>query len=248
MELNIAIVDDELSDIARLKNFIQNWSVVSEHTLNAIRTYTSGEEILRDYLPGMFDIIFMDIIMKEINGVETARKLREHDTGLIIVFMTTSREYAFDAFPVHPFDYVLKPYGQKDVKRVLDDAMRAVSAEEPGVTFRSAHSEYTIQMRDITSVVSNGHHIEVNITDGRRILSSMKFREAEKIFAEDSRFILCNRGIIVNMSQISSEDNGVFIMKDGMRYPIRVSGQTKIKEAFFQYLIDNMKDSCRRTK
>ncbi len=67
-------------------------------------------------------------------------------------------------------------------------------------------------MRNITSVVSNGHHIEVN------------------------------------MSQISSEDNGVFIMKNGMRYPIRVNGQAKIKAAFFQYLIDNMKYPGRGTK
>ena len=248
MELNIAVVDDELSDIARLKNFILNWSVMSEHTLNAIRAYTSGEEILRDYFPGMFNIVFMDIIMNEINGIETAKKLREHDTGLIIVFMTTSREYAFDAFPVHPFDYVLKPCGKKDVERVLDDAMRRISSEDPKITIRSAQSEYTVSMQKIISVVSNGHHVEVNMTDGRSILSGMTFKEAEKIFSEYSRFILCNRGIIVNMSHISSEDNGVFIMKNGMRYPIRIKGQSKIKAAFFQYLIDNMKYPDRRTK
>lgn len=242
MEFNIAIVDDDLSDIARLKNFIQNWFVLSEHKLNVIRTYTSGEKILKDFFPGMFNIVFMDIIMNDINGIETARALREHDTELLIVFMTTSREYAFDAFPVHPFDYVLKPYGQKDVGRVLDEIMRTLSAEEPKIKIKSAHSEYIIPMGMISSVVSNGHHVEVNISDGRSILSNMTFKEAEKIFSEDSRFLSCNRGIILNMSHISSEDNGVFIMKTGERYPIRVNGQSKIKAAFFQYLIFNMKN------
>ena len=76
----------------------------------------------------------------------------------------------------------------------------------------------------------------------------MTFREVEKLFAEDSRFLLCNRGIILNMSEISAQEKGVFVMKDGTHYPIRVNGQSKITEAFSQYLISSMRarKSCKR--
>lgn len=241
LNLNAAIVDDTLSDVFRLKSFVESWFAASEHKLTGITTFTSGEEMLKTFEPGMFQIVFMDIIMKEINGVETAKILRDYDTELLIVFTTTSREYAFDAFSVHPFDYVLKPYSKKDVSRVLDEALRFFTANDPTVTIKAGRSEYTIPLRLISSVFSNNHTVEIRLTDGKSISSTMTFRQAEKLFAGDSRFLLCNRGIIVNMSEISAQENGVFIMKSGERYPIRVTGQSKIKAAFSQYLITNMR-------
>ncbi len=241
LELNIAIVDDTLSDVFRLKSFVESWFAASEHKLAWITTFTSGEKMLKVFEPKMFQIVFMDIIMKEINGVETAKILRDYDTELLIVFTTTSREYAFDVFPVLPFDYVLKPYSKKDVSKVLDEALRFFTASEPAVRIKAARSEYTISLRLISSAVSNNHTVEIRLTDGKSISSTMTFSQAEKLFAEDSRFLLCNRGIIVNMSQISAQEYGVFIMKNGERYPIRVMGQSKITAAFSQYLIAAMR-------
>ena len=111
--------------------------------------------------------------MDKLNGIETARQLKFEDTELLIVFMTTSREYAFEAFHVHPFDYVLKPYSKKEVEKVLDEAVRLLTASDPTVTIKVAHSEYTIPMRLISSVVSHGHNVEINLTDGKCILSTM---------------------------------------------------------------------------
>ena len=241
MELNIAVVDDTLSDVVRLKNFIRSWSYGSACELGIIKSYASGEEMLKDFAPKVFQIVFMDIIMDKLNGIETARQLRLEDTELLIVFTTTSSEYAFQSFSIHPFDYVLKPYSRKEVDKVLDEALRILTANDPTVTIKAARSEYTIPLRLISAVVSNSHNVEINLVDGKCISSTMTFRQAEKLFAEDSRFLLCNRGIIVNMSQISAQEDGVFIMKIGERYPIRVMGQSKITAAFSQYLIATMR-------
>ena len=73
MELNIAVVDDTSSDILRLKNFIHNWAYGSSCELGVIQSYASGEEMLKDFSPKVFHIVFMDIIMGDMNGVETAR-------------------------------------------------------------------------------------------------------------------------------------------------------------------------------
>ena len=241
MELNIAVVDDTLSDVVRLKDFIRNWSYGGACELGIIQSYAGGEEMLKDFAPKVFQIVFMDIIMDKLNGIETARQLRLEDTELLIVFTTTSSEYAFQSFSIHPFDYVLKPYSRKEVDKVLDEALRILTANDPTVTIKAARSEYTIPLRLISAVVSNSHNVEINLVDGKCISSTMTFRQAEKLFAEDSRFLLCNRGIIVNMSQISAQEDGVFIMKSGERYPIRVMGQSKITAAFSQYLIATMR-------
>ena len=241
MEINIAIVDDTLSDVLRLENLIYNYFIVSEYKLNEIASYNSGEEILKNFEAKKFQIIFMDIIMGNLNGVETARQLRSEDTELLIVFITTSREYAFEAFPVHPFDYILKPYNKKDIDKILDETIRVLTAKDPEVTIKVSRSEYKIPIRLISSAVSQGHTVEIILVNCKCILSNMKFSEIEKIFLEYDNFLLCNRGIIVNMFQIVSQHNGTFIMKNGTRYPIRVNGQSKIKAAFSEFLIKNMR-------
>ena len=241
MELNIAIVDDTLSDVLRLENLIRNWFGIKKYKLNEIASFNSGEEILKNFEPKKFQIAFMDIIMENLNGVETARQLRSEDTELLIIFITTSREYAFDAFPIHPFDYILKPYNKKDIDKILDEAIRVLAAKDPEVTIKVSRSEYKIPIRLISSAVSQGHTVEIILIDGKCILSNMKFSEIEKIFLKYDNFLLCNRGIIVNMFQITSQSNGVFIMKNGTRYPIRVNGQSKIKSAFSEFLIKNMR-------
>ena len=241
MEVNIAIIDDMYVDGLKLKTLIENYFFVSEHTLNELKIYLSGEELLKVFEPKMFQIIFMDIIMKELNGVETARQLRAEDTELLIIFVTTSREYVFDACHVHPFDYVIKPYSVKAIEKILGEALRVLTADDPTVTIEISHSEYKIPVRLINSAVSQGRTVEINLTDGKILLSNMKFREVEQRFSEHKNFLLCNRGIIVNMSQISAQEEGVFVMKNGTRCPIRVNGRSKVTAAFSQYIIENVR-------
>lgn len=147
LELNIAIADDTLSDVFRLKSFVESWFAAREHKLTGIMTFTSGEFMLKTFESKTFQLAFMDIIMDSINGVETARILRDYDTELLIVFTTASREHAFEAFPVHPFDYIVKPYSKKDVDRVLGEALCFLTANDSAVTIKSARSEYTIPLR-----------------------------------------------------------------------------------------------------
>lgn len=239
MRLNIAIVDDSLSDLLRLKNFIQSWFALNES--GDIKSFTSGHELLNNFIPGAFNIIFLDIIMNELNGIETARYLRSLDSRLLIVFITSSRDFAFDAFELHTFDYVVKPYINRDINRVLDEAVKMLSFDEPEVVIKTARSEYKLPVRLISSVVSLGHGVSFNLTDGRNLASIMKFSEIQEIFSAYKNFLLCNRGVIVNMSEISAQSHGAFIMKDGTSYPIRVRDRVKITEKFSQYLIQNMR-------
>ena len=243
MKLNIAIVDDNLADRMRLESFIRFWFSEGdgEITLNRVKCYASGEEILNDFEADSFHIVFMDIIMGSLNGIETARALRNSDTRLLIVFITTSSEYALEAFPVHAFDYILKPYKKSDVNRVMNEAVSLLTQKEAVVTVKVGRNEYKIPVRKIVAAVARDHFVEISLSDGNSLLSNMKFREIEQIFSEHDDFLLCNRGVIVNMSKISTMGNGVFIMKNGAHYPIRKADSSEITAAFSQYLISNMR-------
>ena len=241
MELNIAVVDDNASDSLRLRSFLRTWSESGTHSISNIDSYSCGEEFIRAFIPGTVNIVFMDIIMGNISGIDTAARIRRLDPELLIIFLTTSKDFAFEAFPVHAFDYIIKPCTKKNVERVMNEAARLLNADEPEITLKVSRTEYQFPARSIISAVSQNHNVEINLADGRCITASMRFRDAEDIFMKHECFLLCNRGIIVNMSCISAMDNGVFIMKNGVRYPIRIRGRADVVSAFSQYLISHMK-------
>ena len=107
MELRFAVVEDRLPDAQRLESLLRlafggGQPLVCDH-------YESGDAFLAAFPSKEYQVIFLDICMEGTNGIETARILRRADPDLLLVFVTSSPEYVWDAFPVHPFDYLLKP-------------------------------------------------------------------------------------------------------------------------------------------
>ncbi len=244
MKVNIAVVEDFKIDSEILISGIRNFFADKHGFLENITSYSTGEEILEDFKPEIFNIVFMDIIMGAINGIETARKLRSFDSKLLIIFMTTSSEFALSAFPTHPFDYIIKPYSEIILNKVLDDALNFLNCyDEPLINIRASRSEYRIPLRKINSVLSNDHTTKVNMSDGKCLSTSMTFSEIEEKLNAFPSFLYCNRGIIINMDNVSSlnKREGVFIMNDGAVFPIKVRGQSKIISDFSQYQISRMR-------
>ena len=196
----------------------------------------------------MFQIVFLDIIMNSMNGIQTAQRLRHSDAKTLLVFTTTSREYVFDAFPLHPFDYIVKPCVQEKLAHVLSEAVRFLETPEPVLNVRVSRSVYSVPLHDISAILSHDHFVDVILSDGKCILCSMAFHEAESGVAGDSRFILCNRGVLINMDCVASlsRDKESFIMNDGSHYAIKVRGRGRVIADFTQYQISRIRGKTLR--
>lgn len=112
MNLQTAIVEDSKPDAERLKQLLKK---AFENENISCSCFASGDEFLRAGWREGYQVVFLDICMEGTNGIETAQRLRAADPDLLIVFVTSSPEYVWDAFPVHPFDYLLKPYKEEKV-------------------------------------------------------------------------------------------------------------------------------------
>ena len=250
MELNIAIVDDQEADGERLRRDILSWRGLGPGRAGTVLRYPSGESMLEGFTPGTVQLVFMDIYMGALNGVETARRLRATDGKLLIVFLTTSGDFAFDVFPVHPFEYILKPYEPHKVYGVLDDAVRALAPEDPSIAIRllpgqgsAANGICNVPLRNISAVSSQRHNMEFSMADGQCLTSRMNFGEIEALLAGDPRFLSCNRGLLVNMDQVASLEGDAFRMKNGSTCPIRVRGRLKTVADFSQYRLRKMREN-----
>ena len=248
MEINIAVVDDRRHDTEKLQRAIHKWfseNHYHDHTLKNITCFSNGEAVLRDFMPGKFNIVFMDIIMDGMNGIETSKKLRELDPQLIIIFITTSSEYAFETFPVHPFDYIMKPFQCERIYQVLSEAIRVIDAQDPIITVRVSRSVYKIRQRSISAVIANDHTVEIVMSNGNSHLCSMAFREFEDMLRDSANFLECNRGVIINMDYVLSLniEKNTINMKDGMNFPIRYRDRAKIIERFNQYQFSRIRSA-----
>ena len=121
--LAIAVCDDEIVECCnvakKIKEILDGMKIPC-----IIRQFGSGQELLRS--AERFDMIFLDIIMRDLDGMRTAQIVREKAFDNILIFMSSSREYVFEAYDVEAFQYLLKPIDEKKLKRVLQKAVRKV--------------------------------------------------------------------------------------------------------------------------
>lgn len=241
MKLTIASVDDICDDRDRLENNIRTFCKETNIPDVTVTSYSNANAMLADFERGAFQIAFLDICMESMNGIELARQLREKDSALLIVFLTTSREYAFDAFPIHPFDYLIKPYTYETLCGVMKEAIRTLAEPEPEITVKVPHGEYQIPLAAISSVTSDKHAVYFYTVQHQCIRSIMTFAQVTEILTKEPRFLLCNRGILVNMDHTLSLEEHVIRMNDGKVYPLRTRGRTELCKKFSQYQFSRIK-------
>ncbi|MBR3235530.1 MAG: response regulator transcription factor [Atopobiaceae bacterium] len=239
MDLHIDIVDDLASDRERLAKDLREY--FDQRPINLdLREYESAEQALVAFEAGKTQVMFLDICMDGMSGIQLAERIRQADQRVLIIFLTTSPEYAFDAFPVHPFDYLMKPYEVERLHAVLSEAMRALEMEEQTIAIRVPRDTHEVPLSKLCAIESRGHSVEVHLTDGQTLRSIMTFAEIEKLLADDARFLRCNRGVIVNMDQVLRLDRDMFKMRDGTIFPLRVRNRAALISQFSQYTISKM--------
>ena len=114
MNLHCAIIEDVRPEAELLERTLM---AAAEHVCPLHCTlFSDGGIFLRTGTAQSFDVIFLDICMPRLNGIETARRLREQNPKALIVFVTASPEYVWDALPLHPFDYLRKPYEEARIR------------------------------------------------------------------------------------------------------------------------------------
>ena len=240
VELSIDIVDDLKLDRERLADDLHAYFAGRPDITLNLREFENAESMLAAFVPGGTQVAFLDIVMNEMTGIQLATKMRAADEKILIIFLTTSPEFAFDAFPVHPFDYLMKPYEVDRLHAVLSEVLRALSAKEPTIQIRVPRNTHEVPFNKLVAIESRGHTVEVHLVDGTTLRSIMTFSEIEKVLSDDPRFLRCNRGVIVNMDQVKRVEGDMFKMRDDTVFPLRVRNRAALVTQFSRYTISRM--------
>lgn len=220
MALPIAIVEDQTPDAQRLEELLQQQLPEAECTW-----FACGDDFLRAAAePGLYAVVFLDICMAGTNGIETARRLRQADPEVLIVFVTSSPEYVWDAFPVHPFDYLLKPYQEEKFEHLAAELRRALRCQEPELEIR----------------IARNHYVLITTEDGEyRAMCS--FAQIEEKLTARENFMSCNRGVIINMDKVLRFGEDCIEILDGTCLPVRQKDKCTLLARFTQYQFRHMR-------
>ena len=241
MELNIAVIDDRVEDIDTVISMIKRYMNKDRDISVSISSVTSGEAFLKQFAAGKFHVVFLDICMFGMNGIELSRRIRSLDMNVAIVFMSTTTEYVFETFKATPFGYIIKHYTFEQFAEIMDKTVSHFSTVKKTIAVKIPRSEILLEADTILAVLSCGHNTEIHTASDKTIRSVEPFNYFQKNLMCDNKFIECNRGIIINLDHVLTVKNNDVVMQNGTLYPIRIRNKKYIVTEITKYLSQKLK-------
>lgn len=200
MALKIAICDDDFADRKRLISLIKEKNIYCECT-----TYESGEMLLWDFENGTrFDIIFLDIFMGDMTGVEVAKRIRVTDSNTLLVFVSSSNDFYRESYDLYAFNYLIKPLVQDKLNEVLSRALEHLNKDiEQVVRISFMGSLHTIRCSQILYLSSEQHSVNFCLKNGEILKSYGKLDDFISQLPAES-FMRCHQSYIVNLSHVTA--------------------------------------------
>ncbi len=232
MAIHVAIVEDEEKEQVALKSHVERFAV-ENHMSFEVDVYSDPVHLLDGYQP-VYDIIYMDIQMPHINGMEAAHRLRALDQKVLLVFVTNLAQYAVEGYEVSALDYVIKPVQYYSFAMKLTRALwRMEQADEDALNISTSGGTARVSLRDLKYIEVRDHLLTYYTVDGSYSeLGSLSSLE-EKLAGKD--FARCSSSCIVNLKYTASVKGYVLTMRDGTTLKISQPRKKRFIQAFKDY-------------
>jgi len=228
--MDIAIVDDEKVIREQIKELILTYTPNCN-----LETFASGEDLLA--ADKTYHMVFLDIQMEGMNGIDVARAIREKQIDSIIIFITAIKEYVFDAFDVLAFHYLLKPIGEKKFSEVFTRATKEaehIYKQGQDTIFISARNRnFTFNLDDIVYIESRRKKVEIHTTN-EIIEAYATMIELEKELG--GKFYRCHRGYLVNMAHIVEYESDSITLTNRQKILMSKERYKEFVKEYMRYL------------
>ncbi len=248
--MNIAIIDDVPDEIKDVTAFLKQYAALNQIEIE-IERFSCAESFLKKYRPLLFTVIFMDIYLEGMTGIEAAGRIRKTDRSAALVFLTASEEHRADAFHCHAYDYLTKPVQKDSLFRTMDDLLRIeTEMDEQRFLFSSNRREYSLPYSEITCIQteSNGsNYLEIMDVSGNTYRTRMTFSSVSRQLMEDNRFILLQSSVLVNLEHIALLKENCAVLVGGEQLPFSGRKAREIRHVWQNFMFSKIRDrSCRR--
>nr|WP_314465655.1 LytTR family DNA-binding domain-containing protein [uncultured Clostridium sp.] len=229
--IKIAICDDDDEMILELKNKISGYMNETSHKAE-IHAFSCAEDLLKS--DELFDIVFLDIQMGSMTGMEAAKRIRQSGSECFLIFVTVLKEYVYDAFCVEASDYLLKPLDGQRFQSTMNRILHYVGDKKTSVlTIQKGFWCKSIRFADILYCEAINRKIFVH-TKQEIIDYYFRINELEKQLEPD--FFCCHRSYLVNLQAVCGYENGQAKLINGENIPVSRLRRQEFMEAMLNYM------------
>lgn len=233
--VKIAVVDDSPSDRQWLTTKLEAY-MQGQQLPYTLTTYPSGEAFLDSIDQCRYDLIFMDVYMTGITGIDTATALRERDRDCHLVFLTSSPDFMSQGFALNSRHYLLKPLQDKDLVQAMENCRMVAQFDVPTLTIESQGQVREVQTGAVMYMDVLGRKAMLHTTRGT-IDAGRNFTALSKILEQDRRFLMCIKGLMVNMDFIMRQEQESFVLTNGEVIFFTPRRQKEILSAYHNHLM-----------
>lgn len=237
--MRIAICDDSQKDLLDLKNQINAYGQDHPSLGLTCDTFSDAYELMDRMESKEYSIIFLDIIMPGLNGIDAAKEIRKINEAVEIVFLTSSPEYAVESYAVRANYYLMKPASKESIYSVLDRMMERMEAKEDVIVLKNAQSISAVPYNTICYTEVFAKTITFYLTDGTSRQVRGTLSEYAPILLKHMGFFQVHRSYIVNFRNMRELSASGFAVKGSEKIvPIARNLYKDTKEAYINYLFD----------
>lgn len=237
--MQVAIVDDRAEDRAELRVLLSRYAK-ERGLLITCDEYDSAEAFLAQAVPGEVQLLFLDIYMGELSGMEAARQVCSIDPECRLVFFTTSHLHAVESYEVRAAYYLTKPLEYGRLCQALDQSCQNLLLDSRRIEVHAGGVPLSILLSEIIFTDCYAGCPRLHLKN-RIIVTDERASEIFATLSEDERFLNCNRNLLVNMEYISMALKDDFLLSGGERVPIRQRGCASVKWEFLAYSLKSLR-------
>lgn len=234
----IGVCDDLIEERLRLKQTLLK-RLTKYNQIFEILEYESGKELIKavETKGNLLDMLFLDIYMPDMLGTDVAKKIREFNKQLPIIFLTTSPDFAIESYDVRAFGYLVKPIKIERLDFLLDTFFEEKYPKfQKSMMINSGGKGIRIPYSDILYIESIGHNLKITCLEDREY--KLRGKIGDLIMeVENSNFLRCNQSFMINMDYVIAVGDE-FTMKNNVEIPIKVRERKAIRNAYYEYILN----------
>ena len=240
--LKVAIVDDDLEDLSAAIDYVTNYIFKNHNELSynlKVKSYQQAADFIKSFETERYDLIILDICMKDIDGIKLARLIRVKDRDCHIIFLTSSDEFLLDGYSVFASGYFIKPLSEheEEFNNTFNYIYPKLLEKNQEITVSVTKSmDITIPYKNICFIDINENHKLRITTINQELITTMSYQKCQQLLLGDKRFLECHYRIIINMDYIQSMQSDDFILSNGTKIPISQRKRKEAKRRYMQYL------------
>ncbi len=237
--LRIALCDDTVEELNRIEGYIKEYKAKSDIEI-VYDCFGSGAELLARVNTGVFyDLIFLDVVMPVINGIDTAKEIYSKNKATKIIFLTISPEFALDSYSVSALDYIIKPINRESFDRVMQKFQNSyIEKEGEKIIIQEKSKIMQIALHTLCYVEVYDHDLIYHLSNGDTVKCRQSLAEIEDILNKNKSFVKPHRSYIVNMKYIQKVEANCITMTNGDNIVMARKNNFLISDLFLKYQLE----------